>query len=262
MKIAVLLIVANGDTFYQRWIDYYEACPYVDYIVVSNGFTENWHNAGLPCNIQHVNYNPIKTQILLSRDFHKNKLCQQNYAMGFMPDDTDYIWIADVDEFYHYEDIKTIRKQLEKHEYTYVEFYFNNFWKRLNTIAVGGVKWGFNISVGRIFKYHKGAMFTEHRPISLLGENGVDVQFINPMPLQSDIKCFHYSFINDTLVKEKMMYYAKTFSNDFYNFWFENVYMKWSEYNRNEIEDKYSTHPTNAGAKTKDVNLKNPIILL
>ena len=269
MKIAVCLIVFNGEPFIDKWMKHYTECPEVDYVCVSEGATKNMvemlkmTNARSTDNTiailsKYVN-NP-KVRITTSILPFEEKVDQQNAYMELVPDDVNYIWVADSDEFYHYEDISYIKNQLEQNKYTFVEFFMYHFWKNINTIGVGGEGWSYEKEIDRIFQYYPGARFTSHRPITMLNQEGVSVKEVNPLKAENNpVMCFHYSYIVQKNVYEKMKYYTKTFDRDYIKEWYEPVWRSWSEETKDEIESKYSIHPSNPGAKTKHVELIHPI---
>jgi hypothetical protein len=111
--------------------------------------------------------NHRKLRFVMSSEFYPEKAHQQNAYVALLPDDTDYIWVADADEFYHYSDIGLIKSLLTHQGYTYVEFSMHHFWKDVDTVGVGGTGWGYDQPIDRIFKYFPGSKFTSHRPITI-----------------------------------------------------------------------------------------------
>lgn len=269
MKIAVCLIVYNGAPYISKWLHHYVNCPSVDYVCVAEGATRNMVSA---LNLKHTcstdetiedlqrYLSNSKVRFINNSIPYDEKVDQQNAYVNLLPDDTDYIWVADFDEFYHYSDIAIVRGLLEKHEYTYVQFMMYHFWKDVNTIGTGGIEWGYDTPVDRIFRYYPGAKFIDHRPIRMNDKQGRSVKDIKPlMATENHVKCFHYSYITHKNVYEKMLYYTKTFNRDYINNWYKPVWLNWTHENRFEIESRYSIHPSVPNAKTKYVNLEHPI---
>jgi hypothetical protein len=269
MKIAVCLIVYNGSPYIGKWLQHYVNCPSVDYVRVAEGATRNMvtamnlkhpHSTDETINDLHRYLNNPKVRFINTSTPYEEKVGQQNAYVDLLPDDTDYIWVADFDEFYHYSDIALIRGLLEKHEYTYVQFLMHHFWKDANTIGIGGNGWGYDTPVDRIFRYYPGAKFMDHRPIRMNDIKGRSVKEVKPLLVADNpVKCFHYSYITQKNVYEKMLYYTRTFNRDYINNWYNPVWLQWTHENRFEIESRYSIHPTVPGAKTKYVSLKHPI---
>lgn len=269
MKIAVCLIVYNGMPYIGKWLDHYANCPGIDYVCVAEGATQNMVDA---LDLHSSNSNDGTIDILKQFSAHQKifytcairpypeKCEQQNAYIDLVPADTDYIWVADCDEFYHYSDILKIRSLLETDGYTYVQFMMYHFWKEVNTIAVGGSGWGYDQPIDRIFKYHSGAKFLDHRPIRMNDQIGRSVKDIKPLMVANNpVMCYHYSYVTEKNVHEKMLYYTKTFNRDYIRNWFNPVWKAWNHENRYDIESRYSIHPTVPGATTKYVNLLHPV---
>lgn len=269
MKIAFALIVFNGEPYISKWLKHYIECPYVDYVVVAEGATQNMFDV---MNLKNASSNDNTISELISysnnqkfrfcnaKEPYTEKVYQQNAYVDLLPDDTDYIWIADVDEFYHYRDIAFMRYMLEQYSFTFVEFRAYHFWKNLHTVATGGKGWGYDQPFDRLFKYHPGARFTDHRPIQMMDCNGVPLKIINALKgSMNPVMLYHYSYITEKMVYEKMLYYRKTFNRDYINNWYIPVWKSWTEENRDDIESKYSIHPTVPGGKTKFADVIHPV---
>jgi hypothetical protein len=269
MKIAVCLIVFNGKPYIDYWLKHYTECPDIDYVCIAEGATANMarvlnlpnagSNDGTIESIYRYYQHP-KVRFVTATIPYPEKMEQQNAYVDLLPDDTDYIWIADSDEFYHYSDIKLMRGLLEQHGYTFVEFIAHHFWKDMNTVGVGGHGWAYDQPMDRIFKYYPGARFLFHRPIKMLDRNGIPVKEIKPLKgALNPVRMFHYSYVTQKNVYEKMMYYTLTMNRNYMIDWYYPVWEKWTHENRYEIESRYSIHPSCPGATTKYVNLIHPI---
>lgn len=271
MKIAIGLIVFNGMPYLEKYLKHYTDCPDVDYVVVAEGATENMKfvlnlkNASstdgsvdvLRGYLQHP-----KVRFVCAEKAYTEKIEQQNLCASLIPDDTNYIWVADSDEFYHWSDIKMMKQLLYYNQYTFVEFRMWHFWKSINTVGVGGRGWGYDQVIDRIFAYYPGARFLNYRPITMTDMNGKSVKEINPLlAVNNPVITFHYSYITQKNVYEKMLYYTKTFNRNYIDDWYKPVWLLWTRENRDEIEAKYSIHPSTLGAKTMDVDLVHPIAL-
>lgn len=269
MKIAVTLIVFNGSPYLEKWVNHYLNCTDVDYVCIAEGATQNMvdvlgletpNSTDNTIDVLNLHRNNPKLIYKIATKPYYEKVEQQNTYMELVPEDTDYIFVADSDEFYHYSDIHSIKNNLQTHGYTYVEFFMYHFWKNTHTIGIGGNGWGYNQPIDRIFKYHKGAKFTNHRPITLLNDKGISVKEINPLYAKfNPVYCFHYSYITLKNVYEKMLYYSKTFNRDYINNWYNPVWLAWDSETKYEIERKYSIHPTVPGATTKELLINHPI---
>lgn len=270
MKVAAVLIVYNGQPYIGKWLDHYTSCPWIDYVCVAEGATVNMK---LALNLKSTRSTDGTYEMVLHWSNHPKVLCtfsnrpytekneQSNAAMSVVPDDTDYVWISDSDEFYHYQDILVMRGLLESGGYTFAEVFMYHFWKSGNTIGTGGHGYAYDQPIERIFKYHPGAMFTDHRPIRLNDIHGRSVKEISPLKAQKHpVRCYHYSYVNEKMVREKMQYYTITMGRD-YMPWFENCWKAWTPETRVQIESQWSIHPSCPGATTKDVMIQHPIRL-
>jgi len=270
MKIAAVLIVYNGQPYIGKWLQHYTSCPWIDYVCVAEGATVNMMRAldltstrstdGTMEAIAEYTAHP-KVLWTFSNKPYTEKNEQSNAAMSVVPDDTDYIWISAADEFYHHEDIRQMRGLLESGGYTFVELFMYHFWKSGNTIGTGGNGYAYDQPIERIFKYHTGARFTDHRPIRLNDAAGRSVKEINPLTAnRHPVRCYHYSYVDEKMVREKMRYYTVTMKRD-YMPWFQYCWQAWTPQNRAEIEAKWSIHPSCPGAVTRDVFVDHPIEL-
>jgi hypothetical protein len=269
MKIAVCLIVFNGKPYIDYWLKHYTECEDVDYVVVAEGATANMkdvlklkHASSTDGTVDVIRgyFQHPKVKFVCSENTYVEKVDQQNAYVDLVPDDTDYIWVADCDEFYHWQDIKLMKQLLYYNCYTFVEFKMWHFWKGTNYVGTGGSGWGYDKEIDRIFAYYPGAKFLNHRPITMTDRNGRSVKEINPLlAVNNPVTTFHYSYVTQRNVYEKMLYYTKTFNRDYINNWYKPVWLAWTHENREEIEAKYSIHPSQPGGKTKKVELNHPI---
>ena len=241
MKIAVTLIVYNGAPYIGKWLKHYTSCPWIDYVCIAEGATVNMVRAldlqtvrstdGTMDDLTEYTVHP-KVLWTFDNKAYPEKNEQSNAAMNLVPDDTDYVWVSDADEFYHHDDILSMRKKLEAGGYTFASVPIHHFWKNNNTVAVGGRGYAYDTPFERIFKYHPGARFTNHRPIDLLDQSGRSVKSINPLHAKDhDVRCYHYSYVDERMVREKMQYYTITMGRN-YMPWFENCWKVWTPDNR------------------------------
>jgi len=273
IKISFCIIVCNGDDFIYECLE--SIYPHAHSICISEGATENWMNV-------HGWENPRskdatielikkfkqeldvdnKLQCVIKPNPYKNKLDQCNTYIDIIPPDTDYLWVIDSDELYLDDDVNNMKNILLENNYDYVEVFMDHFFKNINTIAIGGDGWGWNTPIGRIWKYSSGAQWQSHRPMTLITKDGQNINKMNILHAnQHNIRCKHYSYMTDKQVKEKMMYYTKTFNIDYINGWYKHVWLKWN-INPSYVESKYSTHPSCGGGKTKSYNGIHPNVIL
>lgn len=269
-KITFGIIVVNGEPWIEPLLKNIYDQAYS--ICIAEGATKNWkdtNNFQTPRSTDNTlsiikNFpDPGKKIRLITPDnFYEEKLEQCNTWLQQAPKDTDYVWEVDTDEFYHKKDIDLMINLLTIHQYTYVEFPVLNFFKSMDYIATGGDGWGYDTPFPRIFKYYPGCKWDNHRPPTILDQNGTDYRNINPLNGKDNpIKMYHYSYVTDKQVLEKIRYYTKTFNRDYYNEWYLPFYKEWTPENRIALETKYSAHPSRPNGKTKRFNKKHPDII-
>ena len=248
MKWGVILIVANGDAYFRKWWEHYREL-FGENIGIAHGFTRAYADCGFKLD---YTYNAIQqlrgnfSKFIATCRIYKDKTEQQNTALSILDDDTDYIFIADVDEFIKKEDFETLKSIIEAEKPHTATVNMNHYWKSDQYICKGGLGWAYDTPIPRVFKYTKGCFFTEHRPIQL-NTDGYNMH----IPIKID----HYSYVDERMVREKMEYYGKVYPENAnkYNDWFLNCWMKWTPENREEIEKIYSVHPSSLGAKTEKI---------
>lgn len=253
MKLGVILIVANGDAYIRQWLDHYYKLV-GDNIGIAHGFTKEF----AACGFEHDKTLNILNDSWLDCHIsttYIDKTDQQNTALKLLDQDTDYVLIADIDEFYHEQHINNLKVWLSQNQPDVGRVTMHHFFRDRNHVCYGGDGWGYDTPVHRVFKYKKGMQFHSHRPIGIIGH---DRELIIPAAV---CKCFHYSYIDERMVREKIAYYSKVWPKNAerYNDWFVNFWSKWTPDTREELEQIYSAHLTDRGAKTKRVALIHPI---
>ncbi len=270
MKVSFGIIVVNGEP----WIEpvLHNLYEHAHSICIAEGATKNWkdtNNFNTPRSTDNTldiikNFPDPDNKIRLATpdEFYEEKLEQCNAWIDLVPEDTDYVWQIDVDEFYHEDDIQKMVSLLSSENYSYVEFPVKNFFKGFDYIATGGQGWGYDTPFPRIFKYLPGCQWIDHRPPTILDRNGNDLRNIKPlMGKDNPIHMLHYSYVTDKQVEEKIKYYTKTFNRDYYNEWYLPFYKEWSPRNRKQLESKISAHPSCPGGSTKRFNDEHPKII-
>jgi hypothetical protein len=270
MKISFGIIVVNGEP----WIEpvLHNLYKHAHSICIAEGATKNWRDTN-KFNTPRSTDNTLdiikkfpdpdnKIRLVTPDTFYDEKLEQCNAWLSQVPEDTDYVWQIDVDEFYHNNDIELIKDLLKTNQYTYVEFPVKNFFKGFDYIAAGGRGWGYDTPFPRIFKYFPGCVWESHRPPTILSKNGTDLRSINPLLGNNNpVSMLHYSYVTDKQVEEKIKYYAKTFNRDYYNEWYLPFYQKWTPENRKKLENQISAHPSVPGGYTKRFNQEHPDVI-
>ena len=270
MKISFGIIVVNGEPWIKPVLE--SLYKHAHAICIAEGATANWRDANgfiTPRStdktldiIRNFPDPNKKIRIVASDSFYTEKLEQCNAWLNLVPSDTDYIWEVDADEFYHDRDIELMKKLLEQHQFTYVEFPVYNFFKGFDYYGTGGTGWGYDVPFPRIFKYYPGCRWANHRPPTICDRNGTDYRNIKPLPgNKNPVRMYHYSYVTNRQTVEKLAYYTKIFGKDYFKEWYEPFYKSWNYHNRTELEVKYSAHPSRPGAVTKRFDGKHPDII-
>jgi hypothetical protein len=133
------------------------------------------------------------------------------YATG------DYIWQLDIDEFYKPADIKFILSLLANDpEISHVMIKQIPFWGNFNFYMDGwyfkGTKnWSPQNRFPRIFKWEKGYKYIEHRPPTIINNDGIEVRNIKAIDLdkiKKGIFIYHYFSVFENQVLDKLSYYS------------------------------------------------------
>jgi hypothetical protein len=183
--------------------------------------------------------------------------------MGLMKPNIDYIWQLDSDEFYMKNDIEKVKNFLENEKPTYIEVKQLHFFKNFRTIAVGQLQgWGWETPQPRIQKYYPNCRYISHRPPIIVdpktGLKTIDGKRIN-LTERAGVYCFHYNYVTDKQVYEKMFYYATEFPQILrLKTWVKDVWIQWDA-NKDYVERTFGTHPTAwRGSKTASYEGKHP----
>ena len=270
VKISFGIIVVNGEPWIKPLLE--SLYKHAHSICIAEGATKTWKetNKFITPRSTDNTLNIIKNfpdpenkiKVCASPDFYNEKLEQCNAWLDLVPKDTDYVWEIDTDEFYKDDDICLMKNMLSVHKYTYVEFQVFNFFKNMDYIGTGGDGWGYDTPFPRIFKYYPNCKWSNHRPPTILDENGVDYRQLFPLTGNNNpVKMYHYSYVTEKQVEEKIKYYTKAFGRDYYNEWYLPYYKQWTPQNRIKLEKTYSAHPSRPHGITKRFTQEHPAII-
>jgi glycosyltransferase involved in cell wall biosynthesis len=123
----------------------------------------------------------------------------------------DYVWQVDDDEVYKQEDLRRIeRLLLEDPEITAVAFQWQNFFKGFDRVMVADPPY----EVWRLFRFRPGYRFATHRPPTVVDPStGAVMNQVKPVSgrvlADSGIYIYHYSYVFDRQVKNKIQYHTK-----------------------------------------------------
>lgn len=274
MKIAFGIIVCNGDDFLEQCIR--QVYDFADQIVIAEGATDSWRKAmgwgddpksrdGTLHIIEKLMKEDQDNKISLINGIPwVNKTHQSNGYMQLIKDDTDYVWQLDSDEFYMKSDLYRVRELLTTNpSFTFLTVHLHHFWKNFKTVAVGQEGgWGWETPAPRIQKFYKGSKYIDHRPPVIIDPiTGNTNDKICPANLTdlTGIRCYHYSFVTDKQVLEKMAYYSAEFpESSRLRTWVKDVWKSW-DHDRHLVESKFGTHPSSwRGSYTRDFNGRHP----
>ena len=256
MKVAFGMIVCNGADFLEPCIR--QIYDIANQIVIAEGATKNWMRAlGWDTPESKDDTLDILKKLQQEDKDHKiqiisgtwqDKIHQSNGYMNFVSDDTDYIWQLDCDEFYMRDDLKKTFRWLAEKSPTYVVVKYHHFWKNFSTVAVGQkLGWGWETPAPRIQKFYKNCHYIEHRPPMIVdpytGIKNIDVLPAN-LTAETGTWCYHYSYVTDKQVLEKMTYYIAEFPEaSRLKTWIEKVWKQW-DVDKDFVEHTYGTHPS------------------
>ena len=164
-----------------------------------------------------------------------------------VPDDTDYVFYLDIDEFLSMQSIRLITSFLFFNPYDVCKFQMNHFWKGGDFIGVGGDGWGYDAWCPRIFRYVPGMMYSNHRPPQLMLPDGKPY---GETPQHFAHVINHYSYVYRESIIRKLKYYNLLYPQFDYMRWFHLVWEVWTPENREQIEAVHSIHPSVRNAKT------------
>lgn len=208
-------------------------------------------------------------KIRLIQGLWPEKCQMQNKALEFVTG--DYVWLIDSDEVYKPQDLQTLRDLLDKDPtITQVNFIPDNFWKGLDYIFVSPRFFQTDHHTRRLFKYVPGAVFTTHRPPTLVwpGSNQTTEQMHLLDGFQTrkmGLIFYHYSYVLEEQVAQKNAYYAKQWGEVISGVsrreWFERCYKAWTPQNREQIEAKYPVWINDRNSRTQPFRGTHPPVM-
>lgn len=247
MKIAFLTITFNADFFLKELIDTYYPHAHC-WVFVDNAVTY-WNKRGYSGSkdgtrrIIKDHPDPDGKITLLQGVFkEKTEACRGGFDL--IPDDVDYVWCVDADEFLFEADIKALKEYLNKKQPSSVSFKSKSFFGGFDHI-IGGFERKANFK--RVLKYQKGCKYVSHRPPTLaLDGHKIPGQDISGDQLSAEtgIEMMHYSYVSPKGVREKYQYYrdAVIKKGDAIENWYEDIFLQWCMFpqDRPRIEALYN----------------------
>jgi glycosyltransferase involved in cell wall biosynthesis len=241
MKIAIQTILFNAEKnmpegMLDCWLK--QAEKYGDYIFITEGATKAvnhyWdgntsfatQDGSSTDNTVEIIENFIKDKpkffFKKSNGFWDGKTSMLNFWMNHAdkPDDIDYIWQIDGDEFYLDEDFEKIKNILIEQSPSQIDFFANHFWGDFNHCIdeTSDGHWANAIPWSRIFKVNKHSYWLSHEPPRMHFQDFTKV--INKYEtLNEKIKLFHYSYVNENQVNFKSKFYNNPEKIKLYKEW-------------------------------------------
>lgn len=266
MKISYVMIVLNGMPFIEFSLKAIYDSAY-EIIIVEGAvkdcmFAANSDGSSIDGTVEFINSFPDpdnKIKIIQGKWPEKREM--QNKALEHVSG--DYVWLVDADEVYHKQDIQKIIQMLEQDDSVMqMNLSFYPFWKGFDYyVFCPPVAWSRNC--GRVFKYAPGATFVNHRPITMRWPGNQHA--ITPY-LMPDVHFFHYSYVLDSQVQQKIRLY-KTYRWDRVwqiglDEWYNECFRKWTPENREKIEKAYSIWTVHRDSHTRRFEGAHPEVML
>jgi glycosyltransferase involved in cell wall biosynthesis len=197
------------------------------------------------------NYPDPKHKLKLVRGRFKDKDEQSNAFMAHLTG--DFVWLLDSDEMYQPADMERIARALhDDPELMAVEMRHRVFFGGLERVASGRHwEWEF----WRVHRLYPGARYIGHRPVNVMHPSGQtmnDMKHISANQLDDwGIRMYHYSYVTDKQVEEKMRYHAlwrptkypkEKDVNYFHYDYIEKIWQPWKS-DRQRIERKFGISP-------------------
>jgi ADP-heptose:LPS heptosyltransferase/glycosyltransferase involved in cell wall biosynthesis len=187
-------------------------------------------------------------KIILIQGIWPEKSEMQNRALAYVTG--DYVWLIDSDEVYKRTDLHKIREILAGDpSITQVNFIPESFWKGLDYTIHSEKFFEAGHHARRVFKYLPGALFTTHRPPTLVWPGSArtteQMHLLDGFSTRRmGITFYHYNYVSPAQVRQKNDYYGRLdkapnrWSFD-RNTWYTECFLKWTPQNRHEIEKRY-----------------------
>lgn len=248
MKVAFGMIVFEGDFVLKQCLE--QVYPFADQILISEGPVEYWQSKGKKTSeddtnkILHEFPDPDKKITIIHGQFkEKDEQCRS--YMPFLKEDIDYLWNLDSDEVYKTEDLKKIINFLNTERPTSIGIQSCTFF--------GGFEYyltGFELNTDnflRIFRVVPGCTWATHRPptINYPPGSGIIKKHVTSKWMFDNlgVQMYHYSYVFDRQVKNKVSYYKEKISRDScIDNYYDNVYLPWvngDDIIKKEIEKNY-----------------------
>jgi glycosyltransferase involved in cell wall biosynthesis len=256
-KFSFGMIVFNGDYFLKQVLD--GVYDFAHEIVVVEGADQisrpladkNGSSTDKSWDIL-TSYPDPKHKLRLVRGRWKDKDQQSNEFMKHLSG--DFVWLLDSDEMYQPRDMERIARALhDDPELMAVEMRHRVFFGGLDRIA-HGTHW--ENTFWRIHRLYPGARYIGHRPVNVMhptsGKSMNEMKHISANQLDDwGIRMYHYSYVLDRQVEEKMRYHAlwrptkyprERDVNYFHYDYLEKIWRPWNT-QRERVEGEFGISP-------------------
>ncbi len=262
-KFSFVMIVLNGMPFIEYSLksvyDFAHEIIIVEGAVKDCMFAANQDGSSRDGTVEFIKSFPDPGgKIRLVQGGWPEKCEMQNEALKYVSG--DYVWLIDSDEVYKRQHLEKVRELVSSDpEITQVNFIPDNFWKGLDYTFVSPQFSQKPAHYRRVFKFRQGCRFVTHRPPTMVwpGEK-VSTEQIKPVEAevtrQMGIKLYHYSYVLDSQVRQKMELYRrygweKSWGVDF-GYWYNNCFCKWTPENRRQVEQSYPLWSNDRNTRT------------
>lgn len=184
----------------------------------------------------------------------------------------NYVWLIDSDEVYKKEHLEKIKEILKNDpSITQVNFIPDSFWKGLDYIFVSSKFFEYPTHYRRLFKYVHGAVFTTHRPPTMVwpgsGKTTEQMSLLDGSKTrQMGIIFYHYSYVLDEQVRQKIELYYRYGWSKGWNIdlaeWYNQCFLRWQPWNREEIDSKYPIWTGDKNSHTMPFSGTHPGIMM
>ncbi|MHC4676671.1 MAG: glycosyltransferase family 9 protein, partial [Planctomycetota bacterium] len=194
----------------------------------------------------------------------------QNEALKYVTG--NYVWLIDSDEVYKRQDLEKLREILKQDpSITQVNFIPDNFWKGLDYTFVSHKFFEEPHHYRRLFKYQPGALFTSHRPPTMLWPGSKKTTenmhlLDGKTTRQMGIVLYHYSYVLDKQAKQKIELYhrygwGKNWNVDLLQ-WYNECFLKWTSANRRQIDAEYPIWTGDVNSHTLPFQGSHPQVMI
>ena len=273
-RFSFITIVLNGMPFIEHAIK--AVYDFAHEIIIVEGAVENCMFAANPDGsstdgtVELIQRFPDPhNRIRLIQGRWPEKVHMQNKALEYVTG--DYVWLVDSDEIYKQEDLTKIKNLIQSDpSITQINFIPDNFWKDFDHIFVSPLFFESGHHYRRVFKFVSGARFTSHRPPTMIYPGAhlttEQMRLIDGSQTRKlDIIPFHYSYVLDEQVKQKIELYnrygwGKGWGLDL-NEWYRECFLKWTPENREAVESQYPVWTGDRNSYSKLFSGTHPTVM-